>query len=105
MSKAISFKVTDDQNEYLEKISKENGMTKSEYIKARLFEDKTNNSAMNAHNLSNYEKDLISTAKKACNLIVLVAEKLTSTKEVEEVVDMADKLLISKGYRKPHDEN
>ena len=99
MSKAITFKVSEEESKILDQEAQENGMTRSQYIKARLFEDNIDRNQLNSKNLSDYEKDLISSSKKAFNLIYLVAESLVSKEKAQDIVERADKILIEKGYK------
>lgn len=99
MGARVSIKITDEQNEYLEKEAQDNGMNKSEYIKARLFEDSVNDSKIKLQALSEFEKDLISCAKKAVNFAYLAAKKLASEEELYEATKGAENLLLGKGYK------
>lgn len=99
MRKTIGFKVTEEQNNYLEQEAADNGMNMSEYVKARLFDDKFDNLVIRSQTLSTFERDLISCAKKAANFSYLAAKKLASVEEIDEASKSADSLLIEQGYK------
>ena len=71
----------------------------SEYVKARLFDDKFDNLVIRSQTLSTFERDLISCAKKAANFSYLAAKKLASVEEIDEASKSADSLLIEQGYK------
>ena len=105
MSKMIGFKVTEEQDKFLKKEAADNGMTKSEYVKARLFEDKFDDAKIKSQSLSEFEKNLISCAKKAVNFSYLAASKVASSEELKEAEESANMLLLKKGYKNKSNAN
>ena len=99
MTKTIGFRVTKEQNEYLEKEAADNSMKVSDYVKTRLFDDTFDKLAIRSQTLSTFEKDLISCAKRAANFSYLAAKKLASSEELDEAGNSADDLLLKKGYK------
>ena len=98
---SISAAVTTKQKEDLERKAKECGMTPSGYIKAKLFLDDNEEGMvkLNSKSLRNYDKDLILASARNYTLLQLITKKLASEKDIKEAFDMADKMLIKKGYK------
>lgn len=96
--KMIGFKVTEEQKQQLHKDAEENGLTVSEYIKIRLFEERTNTQETNEKLLSHYEKNLVSVAIKNYYMSQLLAKKIANEDEIANAINKANKILEEKGY-------
>ncbi len=98
MSKIVSFRISPEQYSDLKKKAELNGMEKSEYIKARLFDDKVDIARLNKNHLSKYERDLINSSKKACNLAYRIALQLLSKQEADAIIKDCHDTLVKHGY-------
>ena len=96
--KMIGFKVTEEQKQQLHKDAEENGLTVSEYIKIRLFEERTNTQETNEKLLSHYEKNLVSVAIKNYYMSQLLAKKIANEDEIANAINKANQILEEKGY-------
>ncbi|MDA0902352.1 MAG: hypothetical protein O3B09_02960 [Proteobacteria bacterium] len=96
---SISTIVTKEQQEQLDREAGECGMTRSEYIKARLFIDKDNIEELRTKNLSKFQKDLISVTAKGYCLLQEIAKGTISKENIDRAFDDSDKILEMKGYK------
>lgn len=95
----ISAKVTLEQKEQLDRNAAECGMTRNQYIIARLFVDKDDAKSLKAKNLRGFDRDLMSALLKSHNLIQLMARKSIDEDEIKYEIQAANDLLARKGYK------
>ncbi|MBT4922423.1 MAG: hypothetical protein HON23_05355 [Rickettsiales bacterium] len=98
--KNISFRVSEEQRSRLHKDAEENGLTVSEYIKIRLFDEKSDRQETNDILLSNYEKNLVSIAVKNYYVSQLLAKKISTEEEISNAINKANQVLQENGYLK-----
>lgn len=92
----LSCRVTEDQQREIDQNAGECGMTRNEYITARLFVDQDPEPRI----VSSFDKDLITVVTTNFMMLQAIAQETISEGQLTKARLAADRLLIEKGYKK-----
>lgn len=92
----LSCRVTEDQQREIDQSAGECGMTRNEYIMARLFIDQDPEPKI----ASSFDRDLITVVTTNFMMLQAVAQTTVSEEQLTKARLAADRLLIEKGYKK-----
>jgi len=99
----VSLKMTLDQRQELEQKGAECGMTRPQYMMARLFIDQDDTLNLKTKTMSSFDRDLIKAITINFFMLQQIAKKVTTKEQVNKARQWADALLVEKGYKEPGD--
>ena len=93
----IGIALLPEQKKIVQEKAFQSNMTVSEYIKARIFEDKD----VSKKNINQYEKDIMSVSIKIFFLLqsFIKNQKNYKSKEIENLFKEAEEFLVEKNYK------